>query len=136
MPKGIKISKDKSIDAAEGKDFAINTLYPGSMKVKEIVTIPYGGESTVMSSTFGLSARIQKYPHGLGYAPAYLAYLLYGNIDVPTSIQTPFNDFITAGGESHFINVNATEFIIGFDVSIPSPVGMRIVIFAERLSDQ
>lgn len=135
MPKGIRITSGTDIPRAKPTDFVVDSQTQGSLKIHKILTFKYGGDSTVMSSTFGVSAYIQRYNHGLKYVPAYLAYLISGDTDSPSFIKVPYNDFIAADGRSSFINVTSEQVIVGFDTADTTTNYIRVVLFAEKLAD-
>lgn len=135
MSEGIQITKSANIPDAKGTDFTVNSLFSGSFKLYKSMLFNFGGELTTMSATFGLSAYIQREKHGLNFVPAYLAYVVYGNIDYPDLVQLPYNDYISQGGESHFVNVTADTVIVGFDSGGTHPNFIKVLIFNEKLAD-
>lgn len=135
MAKGIQITNKKNIPDAKGTDFTVNSLFEGSLKIHKIITFNRGGDLTTISSAFGVNAYVQRYTHGLKYVPAYLAYLVYGDINSPTLIKIPYNNSISVAGDSHFANVTADQIIVGFDTADANINYIRVILFAEKLAN-
>lgn len=135
MVKGLKISAKKNIPDAKETDLVVDSLLLGTFKIEKILTFKRGGDLTVMNSGLGLNAYIQRHNHDMGYVPAYLGYAVYGDATVPSFINIPYNDFVAVDGRSDFINVTATKVIVGFDSANTDLSFIRVILFAEKLSD-
>jgi hypothetical protein len=135
MTKGIQIVDSKDITNAKDNEFVLNTKFAGSIKFYKAFNFVNGGERTLMSTTLGLYAFIQRQNHGLDYVPAYMAFKGYGDQYSPDYVAMPYNNYIAQGGGSDFVNVTKNEIIVGFDETSGADF-IRVLIFAEKISDE
>jgi len=130
MTKGIKISTG-DISSSKDTELTLDTTFLGGMKVHQTYTFQRGGTNTLMSSTFGLSAKIQKTAHELGYAPAYMAFRIFGTPTAPTLITLAYSDYISVLDDTDFVQVDKDNVIVGFAGSGCDYI--RVIVFAEKL---
>lgn len=130
MTKGIKIST-ADIVSSKDTELTLDTTLQGSLKVYKIYTYERGGARTLMSSTFGLYANIQKTAHGLGYSPAYIAYRVFGSLQVPISTSLAYSDFISVIGDTDFVQVDRDNIIVGFGDGGCDFI--KVIVFAEKV---
>lgn len=137
MGNGIQITNNKHIGSASFGDFVVNTNFNGGMKIYKIFTFAFGGELKLMSAYASLSARIQVEPHGLNYAPAYMAFKINKDATYGDSISAVYNNFTSVGGQGDFVNVDSQNITVGFDTNMNIRADfIRVMIFAENLETQ
>lgn len=132
---GIQITNGTDIKRTPRSEFVVDSHVFGGMKLYKIFTFKFGGDRIKMSNSSNLFAYIQYRNHGLDYVPAYLAYKIYGaDITQPEFISVPYNNFISVGGDSDFVNVDSQKITVGFDEVIRADF-LQVIVFAEKLAD-